>query len=97
MLVRFDSDLIEALLLNGQPNKPTKPSFVTIMTEDGPVTAPFQAKYSDLHESIVQEAVDEMPDWLKGELVKGQIISMGREDYSSLPDSVIRLAEIMAP
>lgn len=94
MLVRFDGDLIEALLAGRDP-QPTKTSFVITMTEDGPVRMPFQVKDSG-YLSDLKDAIDEMPDWLKEELAKGQIICMGKSDYAALPDSVIRFAEIMA-
>jgi len=95
MLVRFDSDLTKALL-RPQQERPKQPSFVTVMSEDGPRLIPCQISNAD-HFSLIEEAIGEIPDWLKDELIKGQIIVMGREDYAALPDSVIRLAEIMAP
>lgn len=102
MLVKFDMVLIGCLFRSHiHPPRQKPPVFVTIMTESGPQL--MKCEKSCCHDAYGAEpsiaqgelAISEMPDWLKEELVRGQVISMERSDYANLPGSVRSFAEVM--
>lgn len=103
MIVKFDIVLIGCLLRSHiHPPRPKPPAFVTVMTENGPQL--MKCEKNPCHDAYGAEpstaqgelAISEMPDWLKEELVRGQVISMESNDYANLPSSVRSFAEVMA-
>jgi len=96
MLVRFDMALVGHLFKPNTDTPPEEPpEHVMIMTESGPTKMPYQKKRAMDSTLDIELAVSEMPDWLKEELTKSQLISMDKSDYISLPASVREFAEAL--
>jgi hypothetical protein len=95
MIIRFEHDLIMALyrvsdgMVSMAGEEPEGKTFV-VMTEDGAVKVKGTPK-----EMPAAPDVSEVPEWLQVALGKGNHVSMPREDFTELPESIKQYATVV--
>jgi len=91
MLVKFDTYLIYRILNAGKDEPSEPPAMAVVVTENGITKIPFSKK-----NWIETAAILEMtPEWLRMSLKEGNVVSMNRHDYDSIPLEIQQYGDIL--